>query len=89
MARKKTIQISALIDMVNERNRSIYGSREGRLARNYFLETILHETGNYEGFRYYSKDELPEGVLAGVIRNDENGERTFPDDSRVSYYHAL
>lgn len=64
-------------------------SREGMIA---ILTEILHESGNYHGFRYLMVDEVPKGHNPGV-RYAEDGsmlpyEERFVnvDDTRRSYY---
>lgn len=56
------------------------------------LGDVLHETGNYNGFRYLMVDEVPVGHNPGV-RYDNDGsvlpyEERFKDcdDTRRSYY---
>lgn len=55
------------------------------------MEWVLHETGNYRGFRHLAQHEVPKGHLPG-IRIGPNGEMLPPecrfvgtDDTRVSY----
>jgi len=55
------------------------------------LEWVLHETGNYRGFRYLSASEVPNGHPPG-IRHGPDGEMlpfecrfVATDDTRVSY----
>ena len=42
--------------------------REGAIS---VLEEILHESGNYRGFRYLTANELPKACVPGVHRGDE------------------
>jgi hypothetical protein len=47
---------------------------------------ILHETGNYSGFRYLTEKEVPEGHLPGIRWKDG----TYPifahtDHTRVEF----
>lgn len=52
MVMSKTIQV---VDLINETNRILAlttWSQERKLATAMLLETVLHMTGNYEGFAY-------------------------------------
>ena len=82
---KKTIKVSELVDQANKSFRDSKNEwREQRRAIQTFVETILHETGNYNGFRYLSEKESHAGHTYGVewIENEPR----FPDDSRIAFY---
>lgn len=84
MAKRKTFKVEILKKKINGRNRQSICSADCRNAWNSVLADILMDTGNYEGFRYLDKDEVPAGELPGIER--ESGLSTFPDSSRVEYY---
>ncbi len=87
MAAKKTVKITVLVDKVNQMNRESTCLPEHRSGWNGFLEHILMETGQYNGFGYLQGLEVPEGQLPGMIF-DHSGEHKhqFPDESRRVYY---
>jgi hypothetical protein len=55
------------------------------------IETVLHETGNYKGFNYLTKFQLPPDITPGVNVDDKNslldGKFRFAntDDTRRRY----
>ena len=83
---KKTFKVADLVEIVNGRNKFFGGDKGTRRGANSLLESVLHSTDNYAGFRYLCSNELPEGVEPGIIygKNDEGN--VFPDQSRVHYY---
>ncbi len=58
------------------------------------LEDILHQTGNYNGFRYLTIDEVPDSCLPGIhwIKNKQQQNLaptpkfTLTDSTRVHYF---
>lgn len=84
MGKRKTVDVRALVEKVNHRNKHSTCSRAVRDGWNTFIEDILMETGNYNGFGYYLTSEVPEGCLPGMVNGES--EKTFPDDSRRYYY---
>ena len=90
MPKRKTINVERLKSIVNEANKSIYGTREQRQGANSILEFVLHETGNYKGYWHYRADELPQvddpRMLPGIIFDEENHNHQYPDDSRRRYF---
>lgn len=52
MKRRKTIAVLDLVERVNTYMRSPETTREQRELLSVFIESILHETGNYGGFNY-------------------------------------
>ena len=74
MAKRKTVPV---VDLVEQANLMLKVStcepavRQGIIN---FIEHFLHETGNYQGFRYLMEDEVPEGEKPGVrYGRDERG----------------
>lgn len=91
MAKRKTVSVDRMKDIVNTANASIYGNRDQRMGANSLLEMVLHETSNYRGFKYYRSEDLPEKdaygrpIVPGVIFDSKNHNHTYPDDSRRMY----
>lgn len=60
---KKTFNVDKFKELVNN---TLATTGEGEMQYRYgiidALEHVLHETGNYKGFRYLSKDEVPWGI---------------------------
>lgn len=90
---RKTVDIASLVDYVNgvlaaETDDS--RSQDLRMGAILALEHALHSTGNYNGFRYLTNNELPDHIQPGV-RYDANGilpyEERFhnTDDTRRQY----
>ena len=91
---RKTFEVSKLIDMVNgickDSDPEYTQARQGAMN---VLEVILHETGNYRGFRYLLKDEckgLP-GVNYAVVNGSSLPHPDYKlrfkdtDNTRVQY----
>ena len=59
MAKRKTINVSELTEMVNSicknSDPDMYDVRQGAIN---VLDAVLHKTGNYKGFRYLLADEV-------------------------------
>lgn len=91
---RKTIQVSALTDFVNnftKKSGRTSDDRQRRQGMIIMMNHILHETGNYQGYRHLLKEEVPAGAFPGV--NYENGqlppyEERFvnTDDTRIMFF---
>ena len=85
---RKTIEISRLIEKGNQfllDSADDMGFERNSLMD--FLFDILHETGNYKGFRYLCAKDMAEsdnGKSVGIIF-DENGDPNFNgcDNTRI------
>ena len=67
---KKTFNVKALKDDINiSLKMSEYVTPDYRQGLISCIENILHRTGNYSGFRYLSKDEVPDGEQPGININ--------------------
>ena len=68
MAKKrKTFKVSELTDMVNHfLANSFYTDPATRKGMMVVLESVLNETGNYKGYRYLSKQEVPKNQKPGI-----------------------
>jgi len=98
MKTRKTKRASVLdmIELVNRRNLESTCSPDVRQGWNSLLEDMLHATGNYSGFGYYSNDDLPSTVQPGVrvettdmgrgVADDMNERFRDCDDTRRFYY---
>jgi hypothetical protein len=89
MKSKKTVTVQSIKERVNKFNIiSPDDSRERRITLSCFLESILHETGNYRGFNYLDKKEMEKAGLSFGVYRAESGDWAFDgtDDSRVFYY---
>lgn len=94
--RRKTFAVADLKKKVNLRNQNSTCSAAERMAWNSILEDILMETGNYQGFKYYTRSdlELTEAAdcLPGIVwKTLPNGDFTpdreaETDESRRYYY---
>lgn len=73
MNKRKTYEVEKLLTMVNDICRySINESKEIRQGAMNVLEAVLHETGNYRGFRYLREDEMEAGYSVGINCDDHN-----------------
>lgn len=68
---RKTFNVEAFRDKVNWRLKNCTLSDDGLSTLCQALEDVLHDTGNYNGFRFLSVNEVPFGCLPG-IRNSDN-----------------
>lgn len=90
MARRKTLAVKTIVEKGNHflrvHNQVGVEGRAARKAVASFLETILHDTDNYRGFRYLNANEMENGLPCGIIFDDSpEHKHTYPDDSRVAY----
>ena len=94
MARRKTLDVVEFTAQINEvlaQSTCESGIRRGMMTA---LETVLHQTGNYRGFRYLVENEVPAGHAPGINTSPvdgqhlENFEARFAntDRTRVAYY---
>lgn len=66
MSKRKTVSVEFVVNRANTMLAKSTCSAEVRQGVINFLEDILHETGNYKGFRYLLQEEIPEGQKPGV-----------------------
>lgn len=81
---RKTIAIKDLLVRVNNMLANSTCSSEVRQGMMGVLESVLHDTGNYKGFRYLAQAEVPAGHLPGIQQGEEKFANT--DKTRVCYY---
>ncbi len=72
----KTVKVADLLERANRMLAAPGSTREGRVAVSVFIESILHETRNYAGFRYLDMDM------------GADGQWTWGDDTRREYFAA-
>jgi hypothetical protein len=89
-SKRTTVDVKALVEEVNYRNRESTCSAEVRDGWNSLLEEVLMSTKNYAGFGWLSAKEVPAGERPGIVWSGEGtdniGTPSFPDDSRRVYY---
>lgn len=90
MPNRTTVRVCDILELVNRRNRTGTQTPEQREGANCLLESILHETGNYNGFGYLGACSVPPGFWPGIhFRMVEGLRRPDFDDtdaSRVTFY---
>jgi hypothetical protein len=67
---RKTVSVAKIVEMGNKILRSEFGDLEFRNGVKMMVENILHETGNYRGFRMLIQEEVPAGQLPGINYHD-------------------
>lgn len=90
---RKTFDVNNLRIVVNNMLEHSTCSRDIRWGMMTVLEHVLHETGNYRGFRYLEAHEVPAGELPGIVHGTSSKpghpnvitDNKFPDESRVYY----
>lgn len=83
---RKTVEITAIIDEVNRRNRGSTCAAELRMGWNSLLEGILKDANVYAGFGYLVADQLEGDAIGQNPGMAYDNGTTFPDESRVYYY---
>lgn len=94
---RKTIKIEDVVALTNEFLKNSTTTADERRGAAFMLETFLHATGNYRGYRHLLESEVPAGELPGVnyeVNNRgmfvpcENYEQRFfnTDSTRIAYY---
>ena len=79
---RKTIDVDFVREKANAYFRSPGPiSRDGRFGVAALLDSILLESGNYKGFRFLTKDQVPYMAEPGI---DESG--VVQDGSRRFYF---
>jgi hypothetical protein len=90
---RKTINIESVRTLVNNMLRDSHQDdhvdrayREGAIS---VLENLLHDTGNYRGFRYLTQDELFKNCIPGVHRGEglSYEEKFINTDGTRRYYY--
>jgi hypothetical protein len=82
----KTFKVQALLDMVNNSLATYQTEHRSEISGMVsVLEQVLHQTGNYNGFRYLEQPEVPFGCIPG-IRFDLEDKFYNTDGFRRYYY---
>ena len=84
---RQTLQIARAVEIANGMLRNSVVPPEERKAIIVLIETVLHETTNYRGFRYLTADEVPLGHKPGIARQSDGVSNVYPDESRRAYFH--
>lgn len=94
MARSlKTVKVRDLIDKTNKMLAYPDGDPYVRQGMINLLVSVLHDTGNYNGFRYLSQYDLPSDIKPGIRLNNNGaydqldpGRYTDTDSTRIQYF---
>lgn len=97
MARRKTVDVRALVEKVNHMNQHSTCSAEHRAGWNSLLESVLYDSNVYAGFGYLDGKDVPLGHKPGIIwgRTKDGAQdamsNVYPDETRKRYYihHSL
>ena len=84
---RKTVDVSFIRNHVNGFLADSTVDSSARQAMMTILEDVLFETGNYHGFSYLTKNQVPEGQLPGIYPEGKTMEEKFEntDTTRVCY----
>ena len=88
---KKTVKVTEVLAaanhmLANHKDCNIGGIEYGqsfRLGVVSLMQNILHRTGNYQGFKYLTSEDMPINAPPGIIFGTPN---EYPDDSRRLYF---
>ncbi len=94
---RKTCSVEHVKNQVNislKNSSDSYCPKAQRQGMMNVLEMILHESGNYRGFRYLLLHEVPEAALPGMVVNGTVENTPFEvrfaegtvDKTRVEYF---
>ena len=100
MKSRKTYEIKKIVEHANKMLKLKNQTQSERQGIIFILEEILHESGNYYGWIYLRKDDLPEGVLPGIDWEKYEACKSFsnwndapfsknecyPDETRRKYF---
>ena len=90
MRAKKTMSVKDLLEKVNGVIRWSICDPLGRQGMISVLNSVLHDTGNYKGFRYLEEGEIPVGQRPGIrwVDTGEGLTASFEntDATRVAYF---
>lgn len=84
---RKTFSVDTFKDQINNTLAFSLVSADRREGVIVALEYVLHETGNYRGYRYLLSSEVPEGHQPGIRFDINGGAHSFDDcdSTRRSY----
>ena len=69
---RKTVAVDKLKEMANNILADSYGEQDSRDCLIVFVDKILMDAGNYKGFRYLTKNEVPVSQFPGINTPIEN-----------------
>ena len=81
---RKTISVAQLVNETNLRNKVSSCAPEIRQGWNHMLESILHDSGNYQGFGFYTQSDLAKDITPGIWRDGDRFKDT--DSTRIYFY---
>ena len=81
-AARKTIDVGTLLARANQILASQNTTQQEREMMCGFIEGVLHETGNYRGFRYLDSEDYPEEVVYASSRRCYYVSTEVEDDYR-------
>ena len=90
---RKTFSVELLLTTVNnllQHSAECYADRRTGMIS--VLESVLHQTGNYKGYRYLTADEIPAGGMPGIHHGPNGDMLPYPDrfkntdETRRSYH---
>jgi hypothetical protein len=92
MAKRKTIVVEKLLKEVNDMLKNSTCEPDVRNGMCAVLESVLHSTGNYNGYRHLCGGEVPSGHKAGVHFDENRLILPYPDrfkdtDNTRRLYH--
>jgi hypothetical protein len=81
MARRLTFDIRLFVDNINRKLSQSTCTAEQRRGMISVAEDVLHNSGNYAGFRYLRVGEVPTGHLPGIqtLEEYQNGGGNDPE----------
>jgi hypothetical protein len=84
----KTINVAKVKDRINELVAKSTCSPDIRQGALNVLEWMLHETDNYNGYKFLEAADVPEGEKPGVVVNHQTNTHNFVgcDSTRVKYF---
>jgi hypothetical protein len=89
MAKRKTVSVEALTEQANYLLANDKHGPEHRFGVMALIETVLHDTGNYRGFRYLEISEVPKGCLPGINAGPAvscTQKFEYTDTTRIRFY---
>ena len=87
MRARKTIDVETVIGDINNQLKFSISDKEFRQGLISIAEQILMKTGNYKGYSYLTKDEIPYGELPGIHPQELGLDAKFDntDHTRVRF----
>ena len=89
---RKTVTVAGLVEYANKALRDNFGNQSYRRGIMRMIEPMLHDTGNYKGFRYLLLSEIPIGNKPGINYVDNMPHPDYAmrfantDNTRIAYY---